>query len=80
MFPLTASDAVRGVAFCDFGTVEEDVRLDGDTFRLAPGFGLRVTVPALGAAPIALDFAFPILEADGDDNRVFSFFVGFSRF
>jgi outer membrane protein insertion porin family len=39
-----------------------------------------VTVPALGAAPIALDFAFPILEADGDDNRVFSFFVGFSRF
>ena len=80
MFPLTASDMVRGVVFCDFGTVEEDVRLDGDTFRVAPGVGLRVTVPALGAAPIALDFAFPVLEADGDDNRVFSFFVGFSRF
>ncbi|MEZ6070208.1 MAG: outer membrane protein assembly factor [Pirellulales bacterium] len=80
MFPLTASDMVRGVLFCDFGTAEEDVRLDADTYRVAPGFGFRVTVPALGAAPIALDFAFPVNEAPGDDKRVFSFFVGFSRF
>ena len=44
-----------------------------------PGFGLRITVPAMGPAPIALDFAWPINKADGDDTQVFSFFMGFTR-
>jgi outer membrane protein insertion porin family len=76
MFPLVASDMVRGVTFVDFGTVEEDVRFDADTFRIAPGAGLRITVPALGPAPIALDFAFPIARAPTDDIQNFSLFVG----
>ena len=50
-----------------------------DDFRVSPGFGLRITVPAMGPAPIALDFAFPVLKADTDDTEVFSFFIGLQR-
>jgi outer membrane protein insertion porin family len=77
LMPVTADDMLRAVVFCDFGTVEEDIEIN--TFRVAPGFGLRVTVPALGPAPIALDFAFPIVTASTDDTRVFSFNVGLQR-
>ncbi|ADB17332.1 surface antigen (D15) [Pirellula staleyi DSM 6068] len=78
-FPLTADDMIKGTVFCDFGTVEQEIALNGDNFRVAPGFGLRVSVPALGPAPLALDFAFPVSDADGDDRQVFSFFVGATR-
>ena len=77
LFPITADDMLRGVAFCDFGTVERNVAIND--FRVAPGIGLRVTVPALGPAPISLDFAFPIAQADRDDTQVFSFTIGFQR-
>ena len=60
LFPLTADDMIHGVVFTDFGTVEDDVEIDD--FRVAPGFGLRITVPAMGPAPIALDFAFPVAQ------------------
>jgi len=54
---------VKGVLFCDFGTVESEVSLDN--FRVAPGFGFRVNVPALGlGAPLAFDFAFPVATAE----------------
>ena len=46
MFPITADDALRGVVFCDFGTVEQDVRISN--FRAAPGVGLRISIPAMG--------------------------------
>ncbi|WP_197530512.1 POTRA domain-containing protein [Bythopirellula polymerisocia] len=77
LFPITADDMLNGVVFCDFGTVEQDVNLDN--FRAAPGFGLRVTVPAMGPAPIALDFAFPVASASFDREQVFSFSLGFGR-
>jgi outer membrane protein insertion porin family len=79
MFPITADDMLRGVVFADFGTVEREIEINSENFRLAPGFGMRITVPALGPAPLAFDFAFPILEADGDENQVFAFFVGINR-
>jgi len=79
MLPLTADDMIRAVAFVDYGTVEEDVRINWDNFRVAPGFGFRISVPALGPAPLAFDFAFPVCMADTDDEQVFSFFVGFGR-
>jgi outer membrane protein insertion porin family len=79
VFPLTADDMLKGALFCDFGTVEEDVRLSADTYRVAPGFGLRINVPALGPAPLAFDFAFPVAKADTDDTRVFTFFMGVGR-
>jgi outer membrane protein insertion porin family len=50
-----------------------------ENFRVAPGFGFRITLPALGPAPIALDFAFPVAYAPFDNRQVFSFFVGFAR-
>ena len=39
MFPITADDAFRGVAFVDFGTVERDIEIHSDSFRVAPGLG-----------------------------------------
>jgi outer membrane protein insertion porin family len=67
MFPLTADDMIRGVTFCS------------DNFRLAPGIGIRINIPALGPAPLAFDLAVPILHADGDNLQNFSFFFGFGR-
>ncbi len=80
MFPLTADDMIKGVLFCDFGTVEEKIELNADNFRVAPGFGFRVHMPAAGlGAPLAFDFAFPINNAATDDREVFSFYMGFNK-
>lgn len=79
MLPLTADDMIRAVAFVDYGTVEQEITIDSDNFRIAPGFGFRISVPALGPAPLAFDFAFPIAQAETDDTQVFSFFFGFGR-
>jgi len=75
--PVTASDNIRTVVFTDFGTVEEDVSLDH--FRISAGFGFRVTIPAMGPAPLAFDFAWPVMKEETDRLRVFSFYVGFNR-
>lgn len=77
LFPVTADDMLHGVVFCDFGTVEKTVTIND--FRVAPGVGLRVSVPAMGPAPIALDFAWAVSHADFDDREVFSFSMGFTR-
>ncbi|MEA1949800.1 MAG: BamA/TamA family outer membrane protein [Planctomycetota bacterium] len=79
LFPITADDMLRGVFFCDTGTVEPSIDDWTQTYRVAPGFGLRIVVPAMGPAPIALDFAFPISTTPGDREQIFSFFVGFAR-
>ena len=79
IFPLTADDMIRGVVFVDYGTVEEQVQIKSGSFRVAPGFGLRISVPAMGPAPIALDFGFPIEKAATDEEQMFSFFIGFAR-
>jgi outer membrane protein insertion porin family len=79
MFPITADDAFRGVAFVDFGTVEKSVKIDADTFRVSPGLGLRVAIPMLGPAPLAFDFAYPVAKADTDQTRVFSFYMSLIR-
>ncbi|MFM9058188.1 MAG: POTRA domain-containing protein [Planctomycetaceae bacterium] len=77
MFPITADDSLRGVVFTDFGTVESNVSINN--FRVSPGVGMRITIPAMGPAPIALDFAFPLVYAPTDNLQMFSFFVGFAR-
>lgn len=79
MFPITADDMLRAVVFCDTGTVEPVIDDWDSTYRVAPGFGLRISVDAMGPAPIALDFAFPIQTSNGDREEVFSFFVGFNH-
>ncbi len=79
LFPITADDMLKGVAFVDYGTVEPTVDINWDNYRVAVGLGLRVYIPAMGPAPIALDFAVPIARAETDRIRNFSFFVGVSR-
>ena len=79
MFPVTADDMLRMVAFVDFGTVEQSVTINWDNFRVAPGIGLRVSLPALGPAPIAIDFSVPVHQAPTDIRQLVSFFVGYSR-
>lgn len=79
LFPLAADDAIRGVVFCDFGTVEEKIAMHADNFRVAPGFGLRIQIPAMGPAPIALDFAAPVAHAPGDNIQNFAFYIGMNR-
>jgi len=79
VFPLTADDMLKGAFFVDYGTVEKEIEFHSENFRVAPGFGLRISVPALGPAPLAFDFAFPVARADTDAERVFSFFFGVGR-
>jgi len=75
-FPVTADGMLRGAFFCDTGTVQRTLKDWNDAYRVAPGFGLRIKVPAMGPAPISLDFAFPISAENGDREEVFSFWVG----
>ncbi len=76
MFPLTADDMFRMVTFVDFGTVSYTQHIDWRDFRVSPGVGLRVTIPMISAAPIALDFAVPVQYAPTDIRQIFAFFVG----
>lgn len=79
-FPITADDSIKGVLFCDYGTVEDSIEIQSENFRAAPGFGLRVAMPGAGiGAPLAFDFAFPVATADGDEEQVFSFYLGLAR-
>lgn len=75
--PILANDKLYGVAFVDSGTVESDVSLKN--YRVSAGVGVRVVVPMLGPVPIALDFGVPIVKAPFDDERIFNFWVGFTR-
>lgn len=77
MVPITADEMIQMVFFSDFGTVEENVSLD--QFRVSVGAGLRLTVPAMGPVPVALDFAVPLSKETFDETQVFSFYVGFTR-
>lgn len=79
MFPITADDMLKGVVFCDYGTIEEEIQLESEDFRVALGTGLRISIPAMGPAPIAVDFAVPVTREQTDRVQNFSFFVGFGR-
>ncbi len=78
-FPLTADGMVRSVAFVDYGTVERDITITSENFRTSLGLGLRVTIPAIGPAPLAVDFAYPVLMADSDERQLVSFYIGATR-
>ncbi len=78
-FPISADDMVQGVVFCDYGTIEEDIDIDWDDYRVSLGAGFRISMPALSAAPIALDFSVPVAREDTDSIQNFAFFIGVSR-
>jgi outer membrane protein insertion porin family len=75
-FPIFGEN-LRGVAFVDAGTVEQDVEFG--TIRVGAGAGIRLVIPFLGQTPIALDLAYPVNKADEDETQVVSFSFGFSR-
>jgi len=69
--PLVA-DVVSVVGFIDTGTVTSSVGFSD--YRVSVGAGLRLRTP-LSPAPIALDFGFPVIDQDTDDERLFTFSV-----
>ena len=78
-FPISADDNFRGVVFVDTGTVETSISKWESNYRVAPGFGLRLTIPMMGPVPIAFDFSFPINKNTGDVTQMFSFNMGLVR-
>ncbi len=72
--PILPNDKMFLVAFVDHGTVERKFEIRD--YRLSVGVGARVSVPALGPMPLAFDFAFPIIKANGDNRQLFNFSVG----
>jgi len=64
-------DALAGVFFVDSGTVTEDVGFD--QYRVSIGVGMRLYIPQFGPAPLAFDFAVPLMKEDTDETQVFSF-------
>lgn len=75
-FPIF-KDLLRGVTFLDAGKADKDIGdINLDNFRASYGFGMRLSVPIFGRAVISLDYAFPIVQQDGDEVQRFSFNVG----
>ncbi len=79
LFPLTADDMIRGSLFIDTGTVEKSISHWDSEYRVAAGFGLKLTIPMMGPVPLSFDFAFPINKESGDVTQVFSFSMGLGR-
>lgn len=73
-FPLYGEN-ISGVVFADVGTVTDEVALT--PLRMGVGAGLRISVPQLSPVPIALDFAFPVLKEEDDEEQYFSFAAEF---
>ena len=69
--------SLRGVLFVDTGSLAEDWS-DGEIgkARVSVGFGVRVVVPFLGPRPVAVDFGFPLVSYDGDEEQLLSFSFG----
>jgi outer membrane protein insertion porin family len=72
-FPMFGRD-LRGVAFLDTGTVEDDISVS--TYRASVGFGIRWIVPIFGPMPMSFDFAIPLAKDEMDDTEIFSFSLG----
>ena len=71
--PRTGQPIMALVVFLDTGTVTDDPGFDD--YRVSTGFGFRLRIPALGQAPLAFDFGFPLVKEDRDEKRLFSFSV-----
>ncbi|MDX2148046.1 MAG: BamA/TamA family outer membrane protein [Planctomycetota bacterium] len=71
-FPLY-KDLLWGVTFIDSGTVSNEVGFD--PYRVTAGVGFRVRIGQLSPAPLAFDFAVPLLREDTDRKRLFTFTI-----
>lgn len=59
------------VGFIDSGTVAPKATLS--PYRVSVGMGVRIYIPGLSPAPVALDFGFPVKRLDSDQKQVFTF-------
>lgn len=78
-FPIPkAGTFLRGVVFVDAGTVVPSFEDLGraDLYRVSVGIGVRILVPGVLPAPVALDWGFPVADVAGDDTQTFSFSIG----
>lgn len=73
--PVVASDQFYVVGFVDSGCVEDKIQIEN--YRVTAGLGMRISIPALGPLPIALDFGVPIVKGPDDRKQVFSFWMGY---
>ena len=78
LIPVSGGDQFQFAMFVDSGTVAKDIKKWG-RYRVAPGVGLRFSIPMLGPAPLALNFAFPVNKDPNDVTTVFSFDMSGSR-
>ena len=78
-FPITADDMVRGVLFTDFGSLSETTDINSEDFRLSVGGGVRLIIPALGPAPLAIDAAVPLVRNDDDRIQNIAFLISLGR-
>jgi outer membrane protein insertion porin family len=66
-------DVFSIVFFSDTGTISNDVGFDD--YRVTIGTGLRFYIRQLSPAPLAFDFAIPVMRQDSDRKRIFTFSV-----
>ena len=66
-------DTIAVVLFVDSGTLNDAVSLSD--YRVSVGAGVRLYLPQFGQAPLAFDFAFPIIDQDTDSTQLFSFAI-----
>ena len=62
---------ISGVVFSDSGTVTDS--FDLAPYRVSIGCGVRLYIPQLGQAPLAFDFAVPVVKYETDQKQEFSF-------
>ena len=62
---------ISGVVFSDSGTVTDSFNLT--PYRVSIGCGVRLYIPQLGQAPLAFDFAVPVVKYETDLTQTFSF-------
>ncbi len=62
---------ISGVVFSDSGTVTDS--FDLAPYRVSIGCGVRLYIPQLGQAPLAFDFAVPVVKYETDQTQTFSF-------
>ena len=71
------ADMVRGAFFVDVGKVDTDNEdLNLNNMRASVGFGFRAKVPFMGNSVVSVDFGFPVIDKESDDNQTITFNFG----
>ncbi len=73
-------DMLRGAFFVDAGKADTDLNdVNLSNFRATIGFGFRAKVPFMGNSVVAIDFGFPFIRKDSDDEQAITFNFGGGR-